>query len=130
EGIGEFLDEVEGAMRIATGRETLEVVAPDPPGLTQSGGRHARVELAAIDIAHDRCNRIRFAGETNIAQSERLETRAPAVTCIDISDGCAVVEGHAAGGQAERGCNVDGAGDCRNVVAAQFGKGNCGGEGP
>ena len=116
-------------MRIATGRKTLEVVAPDPPGLTQLGGRHARVELAAVDIAHDRCNRVRFAGETRIAQSERLEARAPAVTCVDIADGCPVVEGHAAGGQAERGGNVDGAGDCRSVVAAQFGKGNRGSEG-
>src|SRR5262249_58246059 len=99
---GEILDEVQRPMRITAGRETLEIVAADPPSRAEPGGRARRIEGAAVDVAHDRADRVPLAGETGVAQSERLEAGARAVAAVDVAHRSAVIERLAACGDTER----------------------------
>src|ERR1051326_3089983 len=107
-------------MSVASGCETLEIVAADPPGLAEPRGRAVRIEGAAVDVAHDRGDRVRLAGEAGVAQSKRLEAGPRTVAAIDVAHRRAVIERLAAGGDTERRRDVRRGRDRRGVVAAQF----------
>src|SRR5262249_8518883 len=126
----EILDKVQRPMRITAGRETLEIVAADPPGLAEVGGRARRSEGAAVDVAHARAARVRLAGETGVAQSERLVAGARAVAAVDVAYRSAVIERLAACGDTERRCDVCRPRDRRGIVAAQFAQREGGGQRP
>ena len=65
--LAKLLDQVQRAMRVASRREPLEVVAPDPPCRAEFRGRRFRGERAAIEIAEYGCDRIGLPGKSGIA---------------------------------------------------------------
>src|ERR1043166_9224828 len=117
-------------MGVAAGRETLEIVAADPPSRAEAGGRERRIEGGAVDVAHDRGDGVRLAGEAGVAQSERLEAGPGTVAAIDVAHRRAVIERLTARGDPERRRDVYRPRDRRAVVAAQFAQRQGGGQWP
>src|SRR5262245_46522765 len=106
-------------MGVAAGCEALEIVAQDSPGPPEVGRRHAGIELTAVDVAHDRGNGIGLARETGVAKAERLEAGPAAMARVDVAHSRPVVERLAAGGNAQRGRDIDGEGSVTDRVTAQ-----------
>src|SRR6185295_18719980 len=117
----QVLNEVERTMSVASGGEALEVVASNPPGRVEVGDGRCRVECAAVDVAENGRGGICLASKAGVAEGQGLEAGAAAVTAIDIAHGGAVVEGVAAGGNAEGHGDVHRPLDGSAVVATQLG---------
>src|SRR5205085_9246510 len=110
----------ERAMGVATGGEALELVAAHPPGLAEPHGGRVRIERTAIDVAHDRGDGVRLAGEARVAQRQRLEAGARAVARIDVAHRGAVIERLAARRDAKGRRDVDRLSDRVRTVAAKL----------